>query len=494
MPVVAAAALLLLGAIVVIVRKSIWLDEAFTMSRTGQSVGETIDHALVAARKPPLYFLMVHFWRMIHPSLESVRLMSAAAALLMVWCLDRASRDLGIGRGLFSVGVLVAMTAHIAWAASEARPYAVALAFLAAAVMLFVRVFVAGSDRPGRDTVLFVLACYGALQTFYYSGFVLAGLFLGGMLLPQRARVVGSGIALAVLMLPWLVIIRGQVETQGSYLPPITLVAGTASETFINTSTWIATTVVDMVHRTVAVYDGARRATAYLGVLIGIVALRLWQCRGRVSRTEATFLVFTVVSVGSLLGLRLLNKTMVDTRHLVIAAIPILLTTSLVASRLRPLALARSAQLVLLAAGIVGFLSFTRNFRGRRDWRGPIQWVMAQEVPGEPVVSFNTNPLSIQYYYRGPNSIELIPTDQGTRKDGGKRMELTDQEVDRLRRFLSNSQGPAHTFWLVEVEGPLVGPQVISEHLDQPIDVLERREYLGARAYHLRLTRSVSAP
>ena len=116
---------------------------------------------------------------------------------------------------------------------------------------------------------------------------------------------------------------------------------------------------------------------------------------------------------------------------------------------------------------------------------------MAEERPGQPIVSFNINPLAIRYYYRGPNPIERIPEDQSTRKDDGRRMELTPAELSRLHSFLSQSQAPDLLFWIIEHEGPLEGPAVLEEELGQPLTVLERRQYHGVNAYRLRLSQPV---
>lgn len=489
LPLLAALAFVLAAATFINVNKSIWADEAFTMDRTRTSLAETLRLAREVSNKPPLYFTLVYWWRTISPSLEWARGLSTACMLLAVCVLHRLGRELRIGRGLLSLGVLAAITPHFIWAAAEARVYAMVVLALSATALMFVRVWVNGSDRPARDTALFVAAAYASLMVFHYAGFILAALFLAGLVYPDRKRLVVAGAVLAALMLPWAAVISDQVGAQrGSYLPPVPVHGP------LDLVRWVAFEVTEILQRTVPVYASPARQAAFAGLLGGIVALRLGTARGRLSREEWWALAFGALSFLLVAAVRFLNKTMVDTRHWIVVGPPLLLAVALLASRLRP---ARLADLALAALGLalaLGAASFLRNERGPSDWRGAIRWVMATERAGEPIICFDTNALPIAFYYTGPNGMARIPEDQSTRKDGGRRIELTDTELNRLRGMLALAAGPGRTFWIIEGAKQVRGPETIAAHLGQEVRVLERREYHRVRAYHVQLTAPVQVP
>lgn len=488
LPLLVALAFVLVAATFINVNKSIWADEAFTMDRTRTSLAETLRLAREVSNKPPLYFVLVYWWRTVSPSLEWARGLSTACMLLAVWVLHRLGRELRIGGGLLGLGLLAAITPHFIWAAAEARVYAMVVLALSATALMFARVWVNGSDRPTRDTALFVLAAYASLMTFHYAGFILAALFLAGLVYPDRKRLVAAGAILTALMLPWLGVISEQVDVQASYLPPVPVHGP------LDLARWVAFEVTEILQRTVPVYASPARQAAFAGLLGGIVALRIGTARGRLAREEWWALAFGGASFLLVAAVRFLNKTMVDTRHWIVVGPPLLLAVAVLASRLRPARLATAALAALGLALAVGAASLLRNERGPSDWHGAIRWVMATERAGEPIICFDTNTMPIAFYYTGPNGMARIPEDQSTRKDGGRRIELNDVELARLRGMLALAAGPDRTFWVIEAEKQVRGPETIAAHLGQEVRVLERRTYHRVRAYHLQLTAPVPVP
>ena len=368
LPLVASILALIAVATIINLRKSIWADEAITMDQTGRTFGTMLDLVREKSSKPPVYYIVVWWWRKIWPSLEGVRAYSALCTVLAVIALDRAGRVMRLGRGILGLGVLAALTAHIAWTATEARAYGMALFFIACAIWLFVRVWLSDSVTRTRDSILFVLACYGALLTFYYSGFVVAGLFAGGMLIKGRRRLVACGVALTALMIPWSLMIGGHASDRGTYQPPIALGGEGPVATVGNTVAFVAQHLSFAVHKSVPIYQSPRRQLVYLGLIVLILIARLWQTRGRLTDVERWATATFAVSLGGLLVMRYTNRWTVDVRHWTVVAIPVLVCGAVLASRLQSTWMARAAQALLLCASLAGFTSLAKNERGTTDW------------------------------------------------------------------------------------------------------------------------------
>lgn len=427
--------------------RSMWLDEYFTWSRTGGTLAETVEQALYTSSKPPVYFVVVHWWRTLSDSIEWIRVVSTLSILGSLVALHRLSRALAIPADWRSVALLGAFTPHFLYVGAEARGYALCLLFLSWATYWWARVWLTEDARPGLATAGFVAASYLAMLTFYYAGFVVIGLLLAAFLFPER-RVLAfrAGAALAALMIPWLPIVAAQVAGQSTYLDPI----ATDSEpvgAVASTGRYLATQLLTTVFRLSPIQGRAWFGAAVVTGLVAIVALRIGLGRPRWSRIESKALLAVLVPVGLLLAVRTANKVHADVRHWVVVVPGLLLLPALLASRARPRPLSQALAAALLAGFSASAISFARNERGSYDFKAAARTIEAGERPGEPIVSFDNNPGPFLYYYHGPNTVRRLPADfsipRGT-------YPFTPEEAERLRVFLAHAAPPARRFWIFE--------------------------------------------
>ncbi len=478
-----ALAVVLAGATYANLHKSIWLDETFTLDRTGSSLSETLHLARHQSLKPPLYFVLVHFWRKLSPTIEFTRFLSTLCIMGAVVWFHRLGRWAG-PRGWVTLGLLAAATPHFLWAAAEARPYALAVFFLAAAFFFFTRLWIAGSEHPTRDTIGFVLAAYGALLTFYYTGFVLAALFLGGLAANrERRRLVWSGVALAVLLLPWTPSISEALTSQaGSYLVDVEARAEPDLWAPAAQAVWLVRRIPAMIFRATPLLGRSWAEPLFWLLCGGMVAARLLTGRPRWNRGDSAFAVIAFGGFGALAGLRLLNLTTVDERHWIVAVPGFLVLIGRLAGEIEPPVASRSAGLALLGFFAAGALSYLRNERGSADWKSAAAAVMRGERAGEPIVLFLTSHQPFLYYYRGPNAVRRIPPAYSSppRQSG---LRLAPADVQHLRDHLAESA--TGSFWLVERKWVGNGVAVLQEHLG-PVEVLAQDRFHRVRVYHLR--------
>ncbi len=474
--------------------KSIWLDEAFTLERTRGSLEQVLHWARFTSLKPPLYFVLVSWWRKLDPSIEWTRAFSTLCMLGAVAYFHGLSRALRIGGSWLSLGLLAALTPHFLWAAAEARPYALTILFLASALYHAARLWFAESAHPWRDAVLLVLAGYGALLSFYYAGFVLAALFLAGLLARDVRRVVWPGVALAVLMIPWLGQISEHTSGQaGSYMVPVIPEGAGTLAGYATALAWLARQVPAIIFRGAPVVNRPIFLLAFGLLLAAILALRLRTGRPRWTRVETAFVLYAGLGFAMLAALRLANRTTVDMRHWIVVVPGLVLLPSLLAARVEP---ARRGRILLAGLAVylsAGLVSFVRNER-TRDWRSPAETVTQRERPGEPIILLGENPLPFQYYYRGSNSITRWPVNPYTSNRVDREWQVAEADRRHLENLLDRAEPPERSFWMVERVWPGSAPDVVERTLGERPEVLAVWAFHQTRLYHLRRTGGGNSP
>ncbi|HXG45805.1 MAG TPA: hypothetical protein VNJ71_13725 [Gemmatimonadales bacterium] len=484
LPLVAALAVVLVAASYVNLHKSIWLDETFTLDRTRSSLSETLHLARHQSLKPPLYFVLVYYWRQLSPTIEFTRLFSTLCIMGAVVVFHRLSGLFQHRAPWLSLGLLAAVTPHFLWAAAEARPYALAVLCLTAAVYCFTRLWVTGTEHPVRDTIGFVLAGYAALLTFYYTGFVLAALFLAGLVARRDLRrLVWCGVALAVLLLPWIPNISEALSSQaGSYLLDVEARAQPDRWGPAAPAVWLVRRIPAMIFRATPFLTRSWAEPLFWLLLGGLLAARLATGRPRWSGEDTVFAVLGLGGFGALAGLRLLNLTTVDERHWIVAVPGLLVLIARLAGGIRSDSISRAAGVSLLGFFAVAALSFVRNEQGSADWKSATAAVMESERPGEPIVVFLTSHQPFLYYYHGPNEVRRIPPAYASpSRDPG--LMLAPADLNRLLRHLSGSA--TGRFWVVEREWVGSGVDVFRRQIG-PVEVLDQRAFHRIRVYRLR--------
>ncbi|MGC8780392.1 MAG: glycosyltransferase family 39 protein [Anaerolineae bacterium] len=128
-------------------RKTLWLDEAFSVWLAQHPLGEMLAWIARIDQHPPLYYVLLHFWiRLVGDGPAAVRLLSALLSTLTipaVFLLGR--RLLGPRGGLLAALILALSPFHVRFA-QETRMYA--LLTLNATLALLALTYLLGSDRP----------------------------------------------------------------------------------------------------------------------------------------------------------------------------------------------------------------------------------------------------------------------------------------------------------------------------------------------------------
>jgi mannosyltransferase len=239
--------------------RSLWYDEASSWQTAKFPLGGLLDSVRLNVHMPLYYVLLKGWMAVLGESVVALRGFSIAFGVLTVLLMDRVAREVfrasdreppgdretpaARAFGL-AVAALVAASPYQVYASIEARMYTLGTALTALSSWLLLRVLrVRGRSRPW---VPYGLACVALLYTHHYGLFTVAAQFafltlwaawLLGLGRGEEVRAVlipaaAVGVAVAVLYLPGLDILRGQVGRvrQDYWIRPLSW--GTVARTF----------------------------------------------------------------------------------------------------------------------------------------------------------------------------------------------------------------------------------------------------------------------
>lgn len=224
------------------ITSSLWLDEAGTYWVIKDDLGAVIDRASRFHGQTPLYYMVAWAAKAVGGSSEVVlRAPSLLAMGIAVFLLYRLGRRLFDEEAAILATVVFATSSTVLFAATDARPYAIATAVLLGSTLMLVRWL---DERRTRDGVIYVLLASATVYVHYLFApalaahavyawrrrgrinrrtltFVCAGI---GLLLlpalPQFLSLVGRRASLSV---PMVELAKGLFDT----IAPAALFAGT---------------------------------------------------------------------------------------------------------------------------------------------------------------------------------------------------------------------------------------------------------------------------
>jgi mannosyltransferase len=180
---------------------SLWFDEAMSVHWARSSLARILEVSmnLVEDRLPPLYYLVLHYWRLVFGDGEvAVRLPSVLLGTLLVPLVYRLAADLFQDRRIaLLAAALTALNPFLVWYSQEARMYAMAVLLVTLGTWLFVKATSARGVQGGRRQAAwrgaltwsgYGLCAAAGLYTHLYTGFVLPAHALYLLLTWRRSR------------------------------------------------------------------------------------------------------------------------------------------------------------------------------------------------------------------------------------------------------------------------------------------------------------------
>lgn len=362
--------------------KSIWLDEAYSIFLSQQSLADLFRHVVESDTYPPLYYLLLKLWLIPGDSVGYVRFLSvifSIAAIPLMYLVVSSLFD-DVQAGLIGAAILALSPLHI-WYAQEARMYALLIFLVLASAYFFIRALQHGLPR---DWIAYTFTTVLALYTDYAAAwyFLVTAVFfiLSWKRFPNRTKAwLLSQVIILLIFSPWLRSFLEQMDrvTASFWLPPPTFQS--VLNVFLDFNSmnfpWIAISVLYMTVIFVWVY---------------IVPDQSWQLR------LATVWLFIPLIITLILSMR---QPIVLSRNLIIASIGYYL---LVVGAIKRFKSTRAMGLLLLPLLIMNLISIGYNAwnEEKEDWQDLAAHVAASaQNTREGLIIFSPPHVELPFLY-----------------------------------------------------------------------------------------------
>ena len=428
-------------------KSGFWLDEALTPLRSGYSVTDILSNRIIIQEgvtkdtHPPLYYLVIHFGRLLLGESDfSYRFPSALAGLLLIPLLFQLARRMENLKTALLVALLAAINPLQIWYAQEARMYTLLVLLATAATLALWR---AMTERHlFRWLALYIVLASLAFYTHYTAIFLIGaqGLFWSCLLWRQghRRLLIGSavlGLLVALPLLPFTIprIFTG-TEASYFYVSPLVMLQ-------------------DVVHgfglgRTI---DWSQTSIKLLDLGVGLVLLAglIAPRSGGKSRClrRAFLLAFLFAAVVGLMLGSLIKPMYMGVRHIMVGSPAFLLLAALGLFSLdklrrrfsshRLFALLPLLGLTILLAGPLVSLNnlYHDPIYAKDDVRALIQYV-DQHAGGNDLILYNDAiQLPLQWHYQGRHDLSAAALPTYPHPAGGdtlSQLQTLSEQFDRI--------------------------------------------------------------
>jgi uncharacterized membrane protein len=390
--------------LLLLARKSFWLDEAISFY-LAQQKGPAFRHVLWTSElNMSLYYVMLHGW--LHFGFDEfhIRLLSVIPAVLTVPVVYVLGARLWSRRaGLWAALLLTVNAGHVAYA-QEARAYALVILLISLSSLFFVRGLGIGAKgeahASGWDWAGYTLCSAAAVYSQFFAVFVIWSQWLSLAALRERR-------------LPWRWLIAAAVIVTLAIVPAAWFALRVGGEPL----NWIQGLNFSQVFRTLSLLAGTSAGL--------VVFLPLWWIAGReaFARTRPQdwpmswslwFLLSWLWVPFGITVLFSLHKPFLQPRFLLVSMPAAMLTASIGFELVR---LRRKHAWAVLALTILISLGGVVNYyvHQKQDWRGATAYMLRNLRPSDGVfVAPRCGPFGFDYYQLlqpHPNRIALYSTD-----------------------------------------------------------------------------------
>ncbi|MFZ2052748.1 MAG: glycosyltransferase family 39 protein [Candidatus Aminicenantales bacterium] len=402
--------LILLGHLAITVflsyKLNIWIDEAYTLNTTGQSLGYALEKSLQFESQAPLYFLLLNAWRKIDGSIFFGRLCSVICAVLTLLSYVQVSRYYLPGMQPVYLPAATALNPYLIWAAVEMRLYSLAILLTSLLMLFFYRRFIV--RRKNRfDAVLLAVFSGIAVLTSYYFLLLLTA-FLGYILVRRSRRDLFEYLVMIFPSLILVIPLLAQVPRQmASHFPSQPEQIG-----LLRSFRIVFGLIQNLVLHLTALPLSAHVVIPALFFFI-TVCLVLRFKRKIAGAQIVIWTLFGITSAGFVFLVVFFGPNVVSPRYLFVIFILSSLAYFSVGFFLPESARNKFAAYSLLV--MVPFHAFILISRysplaKSGDYLRASSALERMEKPGEPIIVFNPEAaMSLSVYYRGRNDVVPIP-------------------------------------------------------------------------------------
>lgn len=389
-------------------RLNIWVDEASTLYTTQNGFVQAFHNLFSDEKQAPLYFLGLSLWRKINDSIFFARLFSIVCSLSAIAAFSRLAQKIWERNTAFFITTLFALHPYLFWASLEIRLYSLVILLTCLLFGFFCDGYLQTDKPQKRARIYFVLFSVLALYTNYYLGFLLVGGFLALVVLRRWQEAKSyflQMLAVGVAILPLFFIIRLQFSDRTiTFQEEKSLIEGI--RLLWNHFLTFALPTEIFTTEDLSVFSFIRLWLVRLTILATLFFIiknkgkdldKIVIAFGTIFATAAAFFLFVYFQLG---------VGYVAPRHAAVLFVSVFIFTGAVLVKILP-----KKSWILAAVLYSVFFSYSiftlyPNLTKRGDWARVSAFIMQNEQPNQPIVSFPVyDTIALQQYYKGANQI-----------------------------------------------------------------------------------------
>lgn len=158
---------------------NVWVDEAYTLNTTANTLSNVIKQSYNFESQPPIYFILLSLWRCVNSGILFARLFSLLSIGLASWFLYRIVLLIFGKESSKWLIVIFLLNPFTVWAGLEIRLYAFLLFLSTLTIYLFFRYYI---ENKKKLLYYFLIACLVGLYTQYFFVFLISALAFSALI------------------------------------------------------------------------------------------------------------------------------------------------------------------------------------------------------------------------------------------------------------------------------------------------------------------------
>jgi uncharacterized membrane protein len=202
---------------------TLWEDECYALNTTSRNLSEVISQSYNFEAQPPLYFILLKFWRFFNDGFCFARLLSLLFIVLATCSFTRLIRLISGTECLLWLVIIFLLNPFTVWAALEIRSYALILFLSTISIYFFIR-FIYSNKNKHLYSFL-IIATIGLYTQYLFVFLVISLMFSFLVFRGWKAffKLSIYFIPVVLFFLPNLLLISNGIEIQQTDSPDYTL-------------------------------------------------------------------------------------------------------------------------------------------------------------------------------------------------------------------------------------------------------------------------------
>lgn len=467
---------------------NVWVDECFSLQATNTSLVAAIRSSLFFDLQPPLYYILLNFWRTLDGSPFFARLLSILFTSATIYTVSKLSERHFKSTPPCLLTILIAINPLTIYVAVEIRLYSLALLCSSLLLLSFYDGFLA-NQKNSRARVYYFLLSILSLYTQYFLGFLLVAnacvLITNKQWLLLLTYLKGM-VVVAACFAPMVFFVILQMKTHFSMAP-----IGTDHITILEGIKYLIEQIVKYIlpgHiNEPSLLIPCRVLILVCGVIIFFTKLSVREnIFFNTNNTSSIITLFVILlfflTIRNIVGFELLRS-----HHTIVLFIPTMLTITSIIS------LNKNKYILFFGFIVILTFSFNRLYYNYNpiskygDWKNVAEYITKREKKGESIFIFrNEGILPFSLYYRGMNKIIALPKQPELTHSHSFYWEQILTSEQQISRFIDKKTTPTGRFWLILwAPGKYLNidfhPEILSGFLKENYTLLSKKNFYGSQ-------------